>query len=130
MGGVGPRSELADTTDVEGGAQVGAAIHSVRAVPPEAARQVAEWAAERSAPLHFHCSEQPAENEEALSAYGATPVQLLAQAGALGPRSVAVHATHLDEADAKELEFPAPVSACARRSSATSLTGSARPGAC
>ncbi len=96
-------SELADTTEVEGGALVGAAIHSVRAVPPAAARQVAEWAAERSAPLHFHCSEQPAENEEALSAYGATPVQLLAQAGALGPRSVAVHATHLDEADAEEL---------------------------
>ena len=53
--------------------------------------------------MHFHCSEQPAENEEALSAYGATPVQLLAQAGALGPRSVAVHATHLGEADTKEL---------------------------
>jgi formiminoglutamate deiminase len=95
--------ELADTAAVEGSGLVGAAIHSVRAVPPVATRRVAEWALERSAPLHFHCSEQPAENEEALSAYGATPVQLLAQAGALGPRSVAVHATHLGEADAKEL---------------------------
>jgi formiminoglutamate deiminase len=95
--------ELADGAEIEGGALVGAAIHSVRAVPPTAARRVAEWATERSAPLHFHCSEQPAENEEALSAYGATPVQLLAQAGALGPRSVAVHATHVSDADTKEL---------------------------
>ncbi len=85
--------ELADGAEIEGGALVGAAIHSVRAVPPTAARRVAEWAMERSAPLHFHCSEQAAENEVALSAYGATPVQLLAQAGALG-RSVGRRARH------------------------------------
>ncbi len=35
----------------------------------------------RSVPLHFHCSEQPAENEQVLAAYGATPVALLAEAG-------------------------------------------------
>ena len=80
--------ELADTVRARfGGARFGAAIHSVRAVPPPAARVVAEWAAERSVPLHFHCSEQPAENDEALAAYGATPVQLLSQVGALGPAS-------------------------------------------
>ncbi len=85
------------------GAVVGAAIHSVRAVPPAAARLVADWARQRSALLHFHCSEQAAENEEALAAYGATPVELLDGAGAVGPRSVAVHATHLSDADAKTL---------------------------
>jgi formiminoglutamate deiminase len=95
--------EMAGVAIVEGSGAVGAAIHSVRAVPPGAARRVAEWAAARSAPLHFHCSEQPAENEAALAVYGATPVQLLAQAGALRRGSVAVHATHVGEADAKVL---------------------------
>ena len=32
---------------------------------PGGARRVAEWAADRSVPLHFHCSEQPAENDAA-----------------------------------------------------------------
>ncbi|WP_460366798.1 amidohydrolase family protein, partial [Actinocorallia lasiicapitis] len=40
-------------------------------------------------------SEQPAENEACLAAYGRTPARLLADAGALGPLTVAVHATHL-----------------------------------
>jgi formiminoglutamate deiminase len=100
---VGEWAERANGLAGVDGAVVGAAIHSVRAVPPAAARQVADWARQRLAPLHFHCSEQTAENEEALAAYGATPVQLLAGAGALSPRSVAVHATHLYDADAKTL---------------------------
>ncbi len=35
-------------------------------------------------PLHAHVSEQPAENEACLAAYGRTPTQVLADAGALG----------------------------------------------
>jgi formiminoglutamate deiminase len=76
-------------------ARPAAAIHSVRAVPPDAARVVAGWAAGQLLPLHFHLSEQPAENELALDTYSRTPTAILADAGALGPRSVAVHATHL-----------------------------------
>jgi len=95
--------DLADKGSNGSGAGFGAAIHSVRAVPPPAARVVAEWAAERSLPLHFHCSEQPAENDEAQAVYGTTPVQLLARAGALRPASVAVHATHLGKDDARVL---------------------------
>ena len=75
-------------------ARIGAAIHSVRAVPAEQLATVAGWA-----PLHFHLSEQRAENEACLAAYGRTPAQLLADHGALGPRSCAVHATHLTDAD-------------------------------
>jgi formiminoglutamate deiminase len=78
-------------------ARVGAAIHSVRAVPREQLGTVAEWSAR--APLHVHLSEQPAENEACLAAYGLTPTGLLADSGALGPRTVAVHATHLTPAD-------------------------------
>jgi len=79
--------------------RVGAAIHSVRAVPPDAARAVAAWAAGRGAPLHAHVSEQPAENQSCLDAYGMTPTALLGDLGALGPAFTAVHATHLSAAD-------------------------------
>ncbi len=77
------------------GARVGAAIHSVRAVPPVQMRPVVAWARQAGAPLHAHLSEQPAENRACLAAYGATPASVLYQAGALGPRSTVVHATHL-----------------------------------
>ncbi|WP_406675267.1 formimidoylglutamate deiminase [Nonomuraea sp. N2-4H] len=76
-------------------ARIGAAVHSVRAVPAEQIATVARWAAERDAPLHVHLSEQPAENEACLAAHGRTPAGLLADRGALGPRTSAVHATHL-----------------------------------
>ncbi|MDP1849385.1 MAG: formimidoylglutamate deiminase [Solirubrobacteraceae bacterium] len=81
------------------GAAVGAAIHSVRAVAPDAARVVAAWAAGRSAPLHAHVSEQPAENAFAAETFGATPTVVLGEAGALSERFTAIHATHVSEAD-------------------------------
>jgi formiminoglutamate deiminase len=80
-------------------ARVGAAIHSVRAVPAAALDTVVSWARERRAPLHYHLSEQRAENEACMAEHGRTPAQLLGDHGALGPRSCAVHATHLSEGD-------------------------------
>jgi formiminoglutamate deiminase len=77
--------------------RVGAAAHSVRALPPAALSAVAEAAAGR--PLHVHVSEQPAENEACRSAYGMSPTKLLAECGVLGPATVAVHATHVDDED-------------------------------
>lgn len=79
--------------------RVGAAIHSVRAVDPGAIELVAGWAAGRGAPLHAHVSEQPAENEACLAAYGCSPSALLAEHGALDARFTAVHATHLAAGD-------------------------------
>jgi formiminoglutamate deiminase len=64
---------------------------------------VIAWADRRSAPLHFHLSEQQAENAACQAAYGATPAGVLDRAGALGPRSTAVHATHLAPADIARL---------------------------
>ncbi|MDX6202530.1 MAG: hypothetical protein QOJ83_2030 [Frankiales bacterium] len=78
-------------------AKVGAAIHSVRAVPADQLSTVVAAAAGR--PLHLHLSEQRAENEDCIAAYGFTPTELLHQHGALGPSTSAVHATHLTEAD-------------------------------
>ncbi len=80
-------------------ARVGAAIHSVRAVPADAFGWIVGWAADQGTPLHFHLSEQPDENAACAAAYGRTPAQLLAEHGVLGPRSSAVHATHVSTAD-------------------------------
>jgi formiminoglutamate deiminase len=73
--------------------RVGAAVHSVRAVPADQLPVVAEWADAR--PLHVHLSEQRAENAQCLARHGRTPTTLLAEAGVLGEHTVAVHATHL-----------------------------------
>ncbi|WP_214106003.1 formimidoylglutamate deiminase [Acrocarpospora catenulata] len=84
-----------DADDVE----IGAAIHSVRAVPPEQMPVVVELAHRIAGPLHAHVSEQRAENDACVAAYAATPVQVLHEHGALGPRSTAVHATHVSDVD-------------------------------
>ncbi|MGW6922959.1 formimidoylglutamate deiminase [Streptomyces sp. NPDC054950] len=80
-------------------ARVGAAIHSVRAVPAGQLATVARWAEERRAPLHVHLSEQTAENDACRAAHGRTPTQLLAEHGVLGPRTTGVHNTHLTDED-------------------------------
>ena len=80
-------------------ARAGAAIHSVRAVPRDQMHPVVAWTRRYGAPLHAHLSEQPAENEACLAAYGTTPAGVLDGAGALGPRSTMVHATHLTDRD-------------------------------
>ena len=79
--------------------RTGAAIHSVRAVPADQFAAVVRWAEERQAPLHVHLSEQTAENEACVLTHGVTPTRLLAEHGALGPRTTAVHATHLTPED-------------------------------
>ncbi|HWC83472.1 MAG TPA: formimidoylglutamate deiminase [Pseudonocardiaceae bacterium] len=79
--------------------RIGAAIHSVRAVPDTAIAPIALWAKENNAPLHVHLSEQPAENEACHAAYRRTPTELLHQHGALTEHTTAVHATHLTNTD-------------------------------
>ena len=76
---------------------IGAAIHSVRAVPRDQMRTVV--AATHGIPLHVHLSEQPAENEACRKHYGRTPTELLSDVGALGRHTTAVHATHLTDHD-------------------------------
>lgn len=88
------RSELAGDELVT----LGAALHSVRAVTPDAMREVLD-AIPPQIPLHIHLSEQPQENADCLAAYGLTPAGLLDSLGALTPRLSAVHATHLSDDD-------------------------------
>jgi formiminoglutamate deiminase len=87
------RDRYAEAGDVV----VGAAAHSVRGVPRDQLGTVAE--AFPDAPLHIHLSEQVAENEACVEAYGRTPAQLLDETGFLGARTSAVHATHLTDVD-------------------------------
>jgi formiminoglutamate deiminase len=77
--------------------RLGAAIHSVRAVRREDLPRVVEAAGDL--PLHVHLSEQHGENLACQMYYGASPTQLLDEAGALGAHSTAVHATHLEDRD-------------------------------
>ncbi|MDP9167968.1 MAG: formimidoylglutamate deiminase [Actinomycetota bacterium] len=82
---------------------IGAAIHSVRAVPVAAMGPVVDWATAAGAPLHVHSSEQTAEVEQCLAVHGRTPTALLRDHGVLGPRTTAVHATHLTDTDVADL---------------------------
>jgi formiminoglutamate deiminase len=83
----------------DGLVRVGAAVHSVRAVPADQLPVVAD----RPGPLHVHLSEQRAENTDCHAYYGETPTEVLAEAGVLGPRTVAVHGTHLTKSDIRAL---------------------------
>ncbi|GAB2646580.1 formimidoylglutamate deiminase [Gordonia jinhuaensis] len=80
-------------------AKVGAAIHSVRAVAREDMPVVARWAAAHHAPLHVHACEQLAEIDACQAFYGQSPIEVLDHAGALGPSTTVVHATHLRDHD-------------------------------
>ncbi len=102
----GGRVSLLEHTDEF---RVGAAMHSVRAVPfdqLQAAASVVPHVCDAPFsidPLHVHVSEQPAENQACLDFYGRTPVQLLADAGLVDGNLSAVHATHLTEQDIRLL---------------------------
>jgi formiminoglutamate deiminase len=80
-------------------AQLGAAIHSVRAVPRRQMHPVVAWAHRFGAPLHVHMSEQRAENEACEAVYGMSPAALLYAEDVLGPRTTVVHATHVNARD-------------------------------
>ena len=121
-------SDLAGHHHHDHHAVVGAALHSVRAVPAEQMPTVVEAA--RGRPLHVHLSEQQRENDDCIASYGVTPTQLLADHGVLGPLTTAVHATHLTADDLHHLGAPAPTPASAPPPSATSATASARAGRC
>lgn len=79
------------------GGRVGLALHSLRAVTPEAMREALAGldAIDPAAPRHIHVAEQRREVDECVAWSGQRPVEwLLAHAG-LDPRWCLVHATHL-----------------------------------
>lgn len=93
LGGGTPRDPF--EADGQGLVSLGAAIHSVRAVPTDAIARFTDL----DGPVHIHLSEQPAENEACRAAYGRTPTGVLQDAGVLGPHLSPIHATHLTDDD-------------------------------
>ncbi len=82
---------------------VAVAAHSLRAVPIQAVKVLADYATEHKLPLHMHICEQRRELEECQSEYGRTPVNLLADHGILSPQFVGIHGTHLSQNEIQTL---------------------------
>lgn len=80
----------------EGRLQVGCALHSLRAVPPDAMRTVLS-ALPGEARIHVHIAEQTAEVDECVALRGARPVAWLLANAQVDMRWTLVHATHLDD---------------------------------
>ena len=81
-------------------ARTGFAIHSLRAVPPEALKAVAAAARGRAPrPVHIHVAEQAREVDDCVAAYGRRPVEFLLEGGYLDPHWCLVHATHATAAE-------------------------------
>ena len=92
----------------EAGATVGVAPHSVRACPVEWVEEIGRYAEREGLVLHVHADEQPREIDECLAEHGVRPIELLARAGCLTPRTTVVHATHADD---RELDLLADAGA-------------------
>ena len=87
----------------DGAVTVGVAAHSVRAVPAEWLRAIAEYAVDRGMVLHVHAHEQRRELAECEAEHGCSPVELLLRCGFLGPRTSVIHGIHVSDRDVDAL---------------------------
>lgn len=95
------------------GVHVGAAAHSIRAVPAGWLEAIAAYADRHDLVRHVHASEQRRELAECEAEHGCSPIALLARTGFLGPRTSVVHATHVSDDDVSLLaDSDAIVVAC------------------
>ena len=80
--------------------RVGVALHSLRAVPADAIREIfAAPQAGAPRPIHIHISEQIAEVAECVAIRGCRPVEWLLANAPVDDSWTLVHATHLTEAE-------------------------------
>lgn len=79
----------------ESGIRVGMALHSLRAVPPQAMDALLASPVAAEGPIHIHIAEQTAEVDECLERRGARPVSWLLDHAPVDARWTLVHATHL-----------------------------------
>ncbi|MDQ2971464.1 MAG: formimidoylglutamate deiminase [Pseudomonadota bacterium] len=77
--------------------RIGVALHSLRAVPEAAMREVLESPLARGRVVHIHIAEQLGEVEECLALRGAQPVRWLLDHAHVDACWCVVHATHIDE---------------------------------
>jgi formimidoylglutamate deiminase len=83
--------------------RVGIALHSLRAVPETAMREVLASDIAKACPIHIHIAEQIGEVQDCLATRGARPVEWLFEHADVDARWCLVHATHLTEAETRQL---------------------------
>lgn len=81
--------------------RIGAAFHSLRAVPPDALRSATQalHALDAGMPIHIHIAEQTAEVRSCLKATGRRPIEWLLEQALVTPHWCLVHATHATPAE-------------------------------
>ncbi len=84
-----------DRMSHDGMLRVGCALHSLRAVPPDAMRAVLD-ALPRETRIHLHIAEQIGEVQDCLALRGDRPVRWLLNQAEVDARWTLVHATHLE----------------------------------
>jgi formimidoylglutamate deiminase len=85
------------------GLNVGIALHSLRAVPPQALAALLQSGLAAHGPLHIHIAEQTAEVDDCLAATGQRPVAWLLDHAPVDARWCLVHATHMDSTETTRL---------------------------
>jgi formimidoylglutamate deiminase len=85
--------------------RIGLALHSLRAVPPEALAPVVASlkAADATAPIHIHVAEQVKEVEDCLAWSGQRPVEYLLDHAPVDRHWCLVHATHMTDGESQRL---------------------------
>ncbi len=85
-----------------GVAQLGLALHSLRAVPPGLMRE-AIAGVEAGSPIHLHAAEQTGEVDEAIATLGTRPIDYILTQFPVDQRWCFVHATHMNTREARAL---------------------------
>ena len=83
--------------------RLGVALHSLRAVPEAAMREVLAAPLLRDRVIHIHVAEQIGEVQDCLGMRGARPVQWLFDHADIDKHWCLVHATHLDDAEMRAI---------------------------
>lgn len=83
------------------GARLGLAPHSLRAVPPDALRDVLAGLdrIDATSPVHVHIAEQTKEVDDCIAWSGQRPVEWLLEHAPVNARWCLVHATHMSDAE-------------------------------
>jgi len=75
------------------------APHAPYTVGDETLKRIAMLAEELDVPIHTHVHETLHEIDEGMREHGVRPLERLAKLGIVGPRLIAVHAVHLEDAE-------------------------------
>lgn len=75
------------------------APHAPYTVADETLRKIVTYAEELDLPIHTHVHETRDEIVQSLAQHGVRPLERLRRLGVVGPRLIAVHAVHLEDAE-------------------------------